>query len=328
MKYLNYLFALLISFIPVLASAHVKWFVDSNQITSSESFLYSLDSREVIVWSIVSVAVVLFFAILDKKIRKPKSLENFGLRNEKIINRISQVILGLFLVSVSFLWNIIIVPEFHVEDSLAIGLQYVQILVGLMYVFNVYPKIASYSLLALCFVVFFKFGFVSFLENAILVSLALYFLIINLRRNFMTDHAVEIVRIGTGISLVTLAFTEKLLYPELSMSFLDVHSWNFMQAFFPWFTNNLFVLSTGFAEMIFGILFIMGYMTRTTTILIAIFFACSVTAMLLQFGEWEVEDLVVYSAAILFIFFGHGRTKFFHFVLPERLFLQKSLFGK
>lgn len=328
MKYLNYLFLLLVSFIPVFASAHVKWFVDSGEVLPNESFFYSLTSREVAIWSVISIAVVLAFAVLDKYIRKPKSLENFGLRNEKVINRIAQAVLGLFLVSISFLWNIIIVPEFHVVDAFTIGLQYVQILIGLMYIFNVYPKIASYSLLALCFVVFFKFGFVSFLENAILISLALYFLVVNLKRNFMTDHAVEIVRIGTGVSLVTLAFTEKLLYPELSMSFLDVHSWNFMQAFFPWFTNNLFVLSTGFAEMIFGILFIMGYMTRTTTILIAVFFACSVTAMFMQFGAWEVEDLVVYSAAILFIFFGHGRTKFFHFVLPERLFLQKSLFGK
>jgi hypothetical protein len=39
----------------------------------------------------------------------------------------------------------------------------------------------------------------------------------------------------------------------------------------------------------------------------------SVTTMLVQFGEWEVEDLVVYVAAVLFIFYGHGRTKFFHF---------------
>jgi uncharacterized membrane protein YphA (DoxX/SURF4 family) len=89
------------------------------------------------------------------------------------------------------------------------------------------------------------------------------------------------------------------------------------QSLFPWFTDKLFVLSTGFAEMIFGILFILGYITRITTVLIAIFFAFSVITMLTQFGKWEVEDLQVYSAAILFIFFGHGKTKFFHFMWPN-----------
>jgi uncharacterized membrane protein YphA (DoxX/SURF4 family) len=83
-----------------------------------------------------------------------------------------------------------------------------------------------------------------------------------------------------------------------------------MQIVFPWFTNELFVLSVGFAEIIFGVLFVLGYMTRITTILIAIFFAFSVTTMLMQFGIWEVEDLVVYSAAIIFLFFGGGEIKF------------------
>jgi uncharacterized membrane protein YphA (DoxX/SURF4 family) len=82
-----------------------------------------------------------------------------------------------------------------------------------------------------------------------------------------------------------------------------------MQPLFPWFTNNLFVLSTGFAELIFGVLFIFGYITRITTISIAIFFALSVVTMFLQFHAWEVEDLVVYSAAILFIFLGNGSKK-------------------
>lgn len=121
-------------------------------------------------------------------------------------------------------------------------------------------------------------------------------------------HAIDIVRIGTGISLIGLAFTEKLLYPELGMEFLAMHQWNFMQPLFPWFTNELFVLSTGFAEMLFGIVFILGYMTRTTTVVIGCFFTASVTTMLVQASIWEVEDFVVYCAAILLFFFSYSGT--------------------
>jgi uncharacterized membrane protein YphA (DoxX/SURF4 family) len=100
-----------------------------------------------------------------------------------------------------------------------------------------------------------------------------------------------------------------------------------MQSLFPWFTDNLFVLSTGFAELIFGVLFILGYVTRITTIAIAIFFALSVVTMFIQFNAWEVEDLVVYAAAVLFLVYGHGRTKFFHFIWPNS-FIHKSILNK
>lgn len=321
MKYIKNLFFSFILFLfPAFTFAHVKWFVDSEEIINkSENSIpfYYLNSKEVLIWSLISVVVVFIFAFLDKKIHTPKRLLKFGLDNQKNINRISQFIFGLFLVTVSFIWKIIIVPDLHVDSDMTLLLSILQAGVGIMYMFNFFPRIASILLFGFCFGVGIWGGGMVILENAILISLAIYFFIKNSKEDSrvfrLNKHAVEFVRLGTGISLIVLAFTEKLAYPELSLAFLEVHHWNFMQNIFPWFTNNLFVLSVGFAEMIFGILFIMGYLTRITTILIAIFFALSVTTMLISFGAWEVEDLVVYSAAILFIFYGHGMTKFFHF---------------
>lgn len=321
MKYFNYLFLCLFGALPLLASAHVKWFVDTQDVTSefhNQTVFYSWGSKEVLVWSLIVFIVVLAFGFVDKKLKAPKSLVSFGLKNEKTINRVSQAVLGVFLISVSFLWKIIIIPDFEVASNASKILLVLQILIGLAYLVNWKPKYASVLLFVLTLSTCLYSGLDTLLENIILISLSIYFYIVNSKETSFVykkfhNHAVEIVRLGTGISLIVLAFTEKLLYPELSLAFLDIHHWNFMQAIFPWFTNNLFVLSTGFAEMIFGILFIMGYITRITTILIAIFFAFSVTTMLIQFGAWEVEDLVVYSAAILFIFFGHGLTKFFYF---------------
>lgn len=321
MKKIYYLAAVLLA-IPAAASAHVKWFVDSKKVIEEShalTYFYTITNTEIVIWSIITVVVVTLFGVIDTYLKAPKGLIVFGVKNEKTINRVAQIVLGLFLVSVSFLWKIVILPDFHVDSLVTTILQYIQILIGLMFIFNIKPRIASLVLtvLTVSICLLSGEGLVALLENALLLSLGVYFFIVNSKEDSKAftwhKHATEIVRIGTGVSLITLAFTEKLLYPELSIAFLDVHHWNFMQAMVPWFTNNLFVVSTGFAEMIFGILFIMGYMTRVTTILIAVFFALSVTTMLVQFHAWEVEDLVVYSAAILFLFYGHGRTKFFHF---------------
>lgn len=306
--------------LPATASAHVKWFVETDKVINSTHGLipfYGWSSAEVLIWSCIVLAVVFVFSRVDRIVKTPRVLLAFGLKHEKGINRIAQAVLGAFLITVSLLWNVIIVPDLEATGGLLTVLKYAQMLIGVMYVFNIKPRIASVGLALFCFGLIFSNGFITFLENAILLSLALYFFIIHAKAGTrvarLNRWALEFVRIGTGISLITLAFTEKLMYPELSLQFLQEHNWNFMQPLFPWFTDKLFVLSTGFAEIIFGILFIMGYLTRITTVLIAIFFASSVTTMLIQSGLWEVEDLVVYAAAILFIFHGHGKTKFFHF---------------
>lgn len=320
--------------VPFVASAHVKWFVDSEKVLSSGSVMpfYGITSTEVLIWSFITLIAVLAFGVLDSYIKTPRKLLVFGYLHEKGITRTAQVVLGLFLVSVSFLWNIILIPEFKVIGTVAETLKYIQIIIGLMFILNILPRLASVVLFAMCLMLGFTHGWIIVLENALLISLAVFFFIKNSPKDSwcsckLDKHAVELVRLGTGITLIVLAFTEKLMTPELSAAFLNAHPWNFMADVFPWFTNKLFILSTGFAEIIFGIIFILGYLTRINTVLIACFFAASVVTMFVQYGAWEVEDLVVYSAALLFIFYGHGKTKFFHHMLPGS-WLHKRVVGK
>ncbi len=299
------------------ASAHIKWFVEEEQVIATKRGLYpffNMESSEVWIWLGISAIVVFVYGLVDKFVKEPNALNNFANKNKKVINRIAQIVLGIFLITVSFVWKIILVPTIDVNSTLTLVLSLVQVFIGIMYIFNFYPKVASILLIAFCFGLGIFSGLITLLENLILISLAIYFFIENSKDNknyeIWNKYSLFIVRLGVGLSLIVLAFTEKLAYPELSLAFLETHNWNFMQGIFPWFTNELFVLSVGFAEMIFGVLFILGYMTRITTILIAIFFAFSVTTMLMQFGLWEVEDLVVYTAAIIFLFFGSGNIKF------------------
>lgn len=314
-------------------SAHVKWFVDSQKIIEESHDtvpFYYLHSVEVIIWAIISLLVVLVFSILDRFIPEPRGLLRFASKHEWGIDRVASVILGLYLISVSLIWNIILIPEIPVGSFDAFGLLILQLTLGILFVLGVGIRTASVGLLGLCGYLIYKTGLLEFGENLLTVSLAIYFYIKSSPKDSFFSkwekHSVEIVRLGTGISLIVMAFSEKLTYPELGLSFLQVHHWNFMYNMgLTWYTDNLFVLSTGFAEMIFGIIFILGYLTRINTILISCFFASSVTMMMVQFGQWEVEDLVVYAAAALFIFYGHGKTKFFHFIWPESILHTRTI---
>ena len=329
--YTSIVAAWFVTVIPALA--HVKWFVNTDAVIEASHNIpfYNVTSIEVLTWTFVTILAVLAFGVLDSYIPSPKKLLRFGYHHEKGIVYTAQAILGLFLITVALIWNIVLIPEIPVHDSLTSILQNIEIVIGVMFLLRIYPRIASGILAILWLMIGYMYEPIALLENAMLLSLAVFFFIKNSPSdswwNRCDKHAVEIVRIGTAISLIVLAFTEKLMYPELGMAFLQEHHWNFMSGIFPFFTDTLFVLSTGFAELIFGLVFIFGYLTRINTILISVFFALSVVTMAVQFGAWEVEDLVVYSAAILFIFYGHGKTKFFHAWFPGS-WIHKRVIGK
>lgn len=314
-------------------SAHVKWFVDTDSIVESKhgnTMFYYLTSEAVLWWAIIAAGVILVFSILDRFIKDPEFLTRFAAKHDRGIDRAVSVLIGLYLVSVSLVWNIILIPLIPVVDLGTFGLLIIQLTLGVMFVLGVGMRTAALGLLGLCAVMLYKTGLVEIGENLITISLALYLFIRHSPHTSLIKkldrHAIEIVRIATGIALIVMAFSEKLMYPELALSFLDVHQWNFMYNMgLTWFTDELFVLSTGFAEMIFGIIFILGYLTRINTIILASFFAMSVVTMAVQFGLWEVEDLVVYAAAILFVFYGHGKTKFFHAVWPESILHTRTI---
>lgn len=309
-------------FVPGLALAHGKWLVDNYQEVIAKQHgtfeFYSIQSFEVSVWILFSIFVVAIAGFLHRQLPDWKWLVRFAQRHKRLIDHTAQFILGVFLASTALFWNVIILPTEAANAAVLITLKYAQVLIGAMFIFHLAPRYASIGLIILTSVVTISHGLEAILENIILFSLALYFYLVHTPvKGFwavLQKYSIDMVRIGTGLSLIALAFTEKLAYPELGMQFLAEHDWNFMQPIFPWFSNELFVLSTGFAEMLFGIVFIFGYVTRITTIVIAMFFVASVTTMLYQANVWEVEDFVVYCSAVLLFFFSHTNT-----TLPDLL---------
>ena len=334
-KKLSYLFAFITLFAPTALFAHVKWFLDTDKVISKEHGItpfYYLTSKEVVVWAIISIIIVVLFSIFDRIIPEPKKLQAFGEKHEKGITRVIEIFVGLLFVSITFLWNIILVPELRVTSMSLLFLETLQLISGLMLIFGVFKRYAvGFALILYCFLGYFV-GWLPVVENIMLPAILLYIFIKDSPKNSWFKkidlYSVEIVRIGTAISLIVLAFTEKFMYPELGLSFLSVHHWNFMQLLgMSWFDNRLFVLSAGFSELIFGVIYVFGYLTRINTVVMAGFFAMSVVTMLVQFHKWEMEDLIVYAAAVIFIFYGYGKTRFFH-RMPEESFWRRIHLGK
>ncbi len=289
------------------ASAHVKWFVEEERIPPIP--VYTPTSTPVLVWVGVLALMLLLGWYLDKHIGTPRWLKNFVHHHGKLIHKTAQFLLGLFLlVTVSFFWDTIVAPYVPVDNTFRVIITLLQVILGVMFMLDFHPRIASGVLMVLCALMGVYSGAVVFFENLLLCSLAYYFLVTNSKDDSrlasLKPSAYQVLRIGTAICLIVLAFTEKLLHPEFSLIFLDAHHWNFMQPIFPSFSNSLFVLSVGMSELLFGILILCGSLLRITTLALAVFLISSATAMFLSVGDWEPGHVVIYAVALLFVFFG------------------------
>lgn len=74
--------------------------------------------------------------------------------------------------------------------------------------------------------------------------------------------AVPALRIGLGISLVVVAFTEKFLNQPLALAFLQQYPLNFSGAFGMPLSNEVFVLCAGSVELLVGLFLLFGIFPR------------------------------------------------------------------
>jgi uncharacterized membrane protein YphA (DoxX/SURF4 family) len=87
-------------------------------------------------------------------------------------------------------------------------------------------------------------------------------------RNELTDrlfpHALIVLRVCAGVSVLVLGFTEKLLNVELGIAFLHEYPrFNVARELgFDWFTDRRFVLAVGIVEVTAGCALIAGFLPR------------------------------------------------------------------
>ncbi|MAE38855.1 MAG: hypothetical protein CL969_04425 [Euryarchaeota archaeon] len=120
----------------------------------------------------------------------------------------------------------------------------------------------------------------------------------------LRQYALPTVRVGVGLTLITLALHNKLLDPAPSMAFIAEHNWNFFPMIGMDFVSDLnFVLFAGITEMLIGVAICFNQIMRWATILIALLL--TTTLLILGYGEL-VGHLPLFGLGILFVLKGGG----------------------
>lgn len=310
-KYLPLLFSLAtaILFTPHSVSAHVKWFVEENELHHAASLsLLETQTTGVVVWCSILVVAVLVACVLERILTTPQWIQQKTKQWGPHIIALFRRLVGLWLIYNSAT-GVILAVNMHGDSTAILILQILQFIAGVLVLGNrVMSVVGSIGILLLYIGTMVQFGFVELLDHVEVVGIALFIFFNTLpsipKYNVHRSWALPLLRLFSGIALIVLAFTEKLLQPDMALSFLSTHPWNFMQMIgISWFSNELFILSAAFSEILFGVLFVAGLVTRLNTAALAIFFIT--TAIVL--GPTEIiGHLPFFGMVMIYIFFGSG----------------------
>jgi hypothetical protein len=121
----------------------------------------------------------------------------------------------------------------------------------------------------------------------------------------LVPRAVPVLRVLTGVGIVTLAFTEKLWNVPMGVEFLDRYPLNFLPAIgFEGVSDGDFILIAGTVELTFGLLLISGAFVRLMTLILWVPFNLT-----LPFLGWRelVGHLPIYGIMALLVIWGEKR---------------------
>ncbi len=300
---------LLFIFLPNIASAHVKWFAE--QGTPQRAYRFS--DLWVIAWILISFGLVSIGIFLEKKLHPNKFIEKISSKYSNHIPAIANIGLGISLVLFS-INGYIFAPN---QPTINIYLIALQFFIGILLILGFFQRLGAILLLLLFLITVPIFGPIEVLDTIEIVGFALYSLLVNRTKwrlydpewlsgafNKFSNNGIPLLRIITGVNLVILGFSEKILSPSLTNNFLSHYNWNFMQNIgFTNFTNYWFAFSAGTTEALFGVFLILGLVTRFTTICIALF----LLSTLILLGPLElIGHLPHFSLAVVLLIFGSG----------------------
>ncbi|MBI4267070.1 MAG: DoxX family membrane protein [Chloroflexi bacterium] len=301
------------------AYAHERWFVDFGS-HSGEGF--SLDLTIGLILGATVLLVVLAFVI-----ERMGRSEKWHLRAEKTQRflprgaewRVLAVLVGVMLIA-NALMGVFLAPNLIPEDSgLAILSRIVQIVIGVLLLSQIVFSLAGVLVLAALPLATLFFPLNLLIDYVFeFASLGLTFIFVGISScpdqllcrfskgdsERYSDLALISARVGTGLTFVALALHNKLLNPDMAMTFLDDYPLNFMPLLgFDNFSNLHFIFAAGVVELAVGLLLIVGIATR--------FVAAIVTGLLFTtliiLGPAElIGHMPIMGLALLFLFRGAG----------------------
>lgn len=294
------------------ALAHVKWFIDPHLPTPAGFEPYTLHDPAVQVWIGIAVFLIVASIILDRLLPTIPIVTSHFRRDVMVILR---VFTGMSLLLTAYEGNLI-APHLAEYGGFGIFLIFFQGFIGLLFIADRFMFHASGMLILLMLGVMIQYDFISVLEYCNYIGIALFFLLNHLPSADVSDkfqpYSVAMLRIFTGVALATLGVTEKITGAVLAQAFMAEHHWNFMLMLgVDWFSDRLFILSSGVMEVIFGIILVLGTTTRINTIVLSSFMLASNTVFLLVHDNPSalmelVGHMPIIGSALVLILLGYG----------------------
>jgi uncharacterized membrane protein YphA (DoxX/SURF4 family) len=306
------IFALGLALLPLVSSAHTKWFADDNMpaVPNEPGEVY------IAVWFGIIFVIVTVGLILHKT--RWFNFDFLRPHQPHVFERAAStfaMVTGSFLIIAgthAYLFSPNLTPSYGIPMYLI----FIQIAIGLAFLLGIASRVSGIILAGLWATLFYYTSWVDALENIWVLSTAIfitlmgneYFSIVSFSalRSVVAPfkkYALSVLRVGTGSTLMVLGLSEKILAPEYGLNFLESHHWNFMQALgFP-YTDYLFTISAGSVEFLFGLIFVLGIVTRLNAFVVAIVF----TIPLFILGPIELTGhLPHFLAVVLLLLFGGG----------------------
>lgn len=311
MNKIKYLFLTLLA-VPSLALAHVKWFAEEENFVPK----YNISDSHIITAIILGIAIIVLGIYLEKKIHVPHKLN-------KIIQKwapgaLSIASIGFGLAFIIFaIKGFVFAPNLPALGNIGYLMLSIELVAGILILLGFYERIGGLLILVLFVLGINEYGGIEMLDTLEMIGFVFYIIIIGRPKWKMRDwnfvkhfshkihaYGLPILRVGTGLNLIVLGFTEKILNPSLTENFLSNYTWNFMQKLgFEGFTNYYFGFSAGVVEILFGVFFLLGLVTRVTTIALAVFL---VTTLYLLGPIELIGHLPHFSIAIVLFVLGSG----------------------
>ncbi|MEM6638840.1 MAG: DoxX family protein [Pseudomonadota bacterium] len=304
------------------AQAHVRWFTDPNAPELASFPAYSWSDPEVLVWSAIALVLIVASVLLDSRLPSPPIVRS-KIRHDAI--ELLRICTGMSFVLTAY-GGELLAPHLSAYGGFGAFLLFLQAFIGILLISNnlMYHAALLTGLLYLGAVV--QFGLVPALEYISVLGIAV-FLFCNhapepALRDRLKPYSVAILRIFTGLAFIALGINEKLIGFALGQSFMGQYPWNFMPAVgFSWFDDQLFVLSAGVIEVVFGVILVLGTTTRVNVLVLSLVMLTSNIVFLLQREQENalielVGHMPIMATAVILLLLGYGQR--LKFRLPGR----------
>lgn len=293
--------------------AHVKWFVDTKTAAIEGFKPYSLTEPAVIIWIGLGMVALAVSFWLDEKLPIMK-IQDTKIRHDFIDILRTFTGISFFLTAYE---GAVVAPHLAASSTFAFGLVFLQAFIGILLISNRALHHAGMLIGVLYFGLIVQFSFLSALEYANILGIACFIALNYLPDGAFKDkykpYSVDLLRIFTGVALITLGISEKLMGALYGQTFVLNYGWNFMEMLgFTMFDDRLFVLCAGAVEVILGLIIICGTTTRLTILLVSFFMLTSNTVFILQGNNDAalmevVGHLPIIGIALVLILLGYGQ---------------------